>query len=578
VGLHLFERWGDMHLRVNGGSLTDPAQEAIMTQMISVQEQSSGLVYRNRASNNNTVVPSWTYRAAISYVTGTHNIKTGFNNTSGYLQENQYLRSDIPVTYRFNNGVPNRITERATPFRSTTNEDMDLGLFVQDKISLNRITVNLAGRFDTFRTSFPEQTLGPAPLTPTRNITFPAASNIAWNDLTYRSGLVYDLRGNGKTAVKVAFNKYLLGQTLNGLGRNPNPVLSLVSTANRSWNDANKDYHPDCDLVNPLANGECGQIDNLNFGTTVPGDIYDKDLISGWGNRTANWEFSASVQHELMRGVAVDVGYFRRIWKNFQVTDNLSVTAADFTAFSMVVPTDSRLTTSGQTITGLYNVVPAKFGQTSNLNTLSDKYGKQIDHWNGFDLTLNARLQNGLTMQAGVSSGKQIEDNCEVVAQLPELTNLGTTGWRPAQFCHREEPMQTQFKAYGVYTIPAVDVQVSGTFRSTPGTAINAQFTATNAYLAANSTLGRSLSGGAANMTIRLEPENTVYVDRRQELDMRFGKVLRAGKTRSVVSLDVYNMLNNDARISVNQAYASYQRPTEILNARVAKISVQFEF
>ena len=34
------------------------------------------------------------------------------------------------------------------------------------------------------------------------------------------------------------------------------------------------------------------------------------------------------------------------------------------------------LSTSGQTPTGLYNVVPEKFGQEQNLNTLSDKYGK----------------------------------------------------------------------------------------------------------------------------------------------------------------------------------------------------------
>ena len=61
--------------------------------------------------------------------------------------------------------------------------------------------------------------------------------------------------------------------------------------------------------------------------------------------------------------MALDVGYFRRIWKNFQVTDNLLLAPEDFTKFSMTVPTDPRLSTSGQTLTGLYNVVPTKFGQ-----------------------------------------------------------------------------------------------------------------------------------------------------------------------------------------------------------------------
>ena len=100
-------------------------------------------------------------------------------------------------------------------------------------------------------------------MTPSRNISFPAADNLDWKDVTYRTGFVYDVGGNGKTAIKVAFNKYLLGQTLNGIGRNPNPVLALTQTVNRSWNDRgglgiNGDYVPQCNLQNPRPNGECG--------------------------------------------------------------------------------------------------------------------------------------------------------------------------------------------------------------------------------------------------------------------------------------------------------------------------------
>ncbi|MEQ1757016.1 MAG: carboxypeptidase regulatory-like domain-containing protein [Vicinamibacterales bacterium] len=582
VGMHLFERWGDMHLRVNGGSLDDAAKEAIIPQMISVTEQSSGLVYRGRATNNNTLVPSWTYRAAVSYVTGSHAFKTGFNNTTGFLNEYQYASN--PLSYRFNNGVPNQVTLQARPYRSITDQQADLGFFAQDRWSLNRMTVNLAIRYDYFATGFPEQTLGATTFTPTRNITFPAADNLSWKDVSYRSGMAYDLFGNGRTALKVAFNKYLLGQTLNGIGRNPNPVLALATSTTRSWTDNDRDFVVDCDLVNPLAQSpatgtvdSCGAFSDSSFGTTRPGDLYDKDLTTGFGHRPANWEFSTSVQHELMRGVAVDVGYFRRIWKNFQVTDNLLVEASDYTYFNLVAPTDSRLgDASGTTITGLRNVSTAKFGQTQNYNTLSDKFGKQIDHWNGFDVSINARLQQGASFQFGISSGKQIEDDCEVVAKLPEL-NSGAN-MRPLGYCHREEPMMTQIKGYGVYTVPKVDVQVSGTFRSIPGAAINANYTATQAYLNANSTLGRPLSGGAANISVALLPENTKYLDRRQELDMRFGKVLRFGRTKSVVSLDVFNFLNSDARITVNNSYAAWLTPTSILNARLMKFSVQFDF
>jgi hypothetical protein len=590
VVMHLFERWGDMHLRHKGGSLDDPALEALLPELISVTEQSNNLIYRGRDTNNNTLVPNWAYRAALSYVTGTHAFKVGFNRTHGFLKEYQYSMN--PVSYRFSGGVPNQITMQNRPYTAISNMDNDLGIFAQDRWTMDRITLNLALRFDSFQTSFPEQTVGSAPLVPTRNITFPETENLDWKDISYRTGLVYDLGGNGKTAIKVALNKYLLGQTLNGIGRNPNPVLALTQSVNRSWTDGNRDFVPQCDLLNPLQNGfgsdVCGQISDLTFGTNRAGELYEKDLTTGWGHRPANWEFSVGVQREIIPRVALDAGYFRRVWKNFEVIDNLLVGPEDFTQFNLTVPTDSRLSTSGQTLTGLYNVVPTKFGQVQNLHVLSDKYGKQIDHWNGFDISVNARLQNGLTLQGGMGTGKQIEDNCEIVAQLPEMLNLGAvaaantagapTQWRPAQFCHREEPMLTGFKALAIYIIPKVDVQVSGSFRSTPGTSLSVGYTATNAILSSSSTLGRPLSGTQANMVIGIEKPNEAFTERRQELDMRIGKVLRFSNTRTVVSIDLYNALNVNPMIVQNQAYASYLRPVEILNARLIKFSWAFDF
>ena len=590
VVMHLYERWGDMHLRVKGGSLDDPAHEAILPQLISVTEQSNNLIYRGRETNNNTRVPNWAYRAAMSYVTGTHAFKVGFNRTHGFLEEYQYAMN--PVSYRFNTvaGVTtaNQITMTNRPYTAISNMDNDLGIFAQDRWTMDRITLNLALRYDVFQTSFPEQTVGPAPLVPSRNITFPAAENLNWKDISYRTGLVYDVGGNGKTAIKVALNKYLLGQTLNGIGRNPNPVLALTQSVNRSWTDTNRDFVPQCDLANPLQNGVgdvCGQIADLTFGTNRPGELYDADLTTGWGHRPSNWEFSVGVQREIIPRVALDVGYFRRVWKNFQVTDNLLLAPEDFTQFSLTVPTDARLSTSGQTLNGFNNVIPTKFGQVQNLNTLSDKYGKQIDHWNGFDISINARLQNGLVLQGGMGTGKQIEDNCEIVAKLPEMLNLGAGSvpgapaqQRPVQFCHREEPMLTGVKALAIYIIPKIDVQVSGSFRSTPGTSLAVGYTASNAILASSSTLGRTLSGNAQNVVLGIEVPNAEYTERRQELDMRIGKVVRVGTTRTVISMDLYNALNSNAMIGQSQAYATYLRPNEILNARLIKFSWAFDF
>ena len=259
VGMYLFERWGGMNLQPRG-SLDDPALLAIQPLMISVTDQSNNLTYRNLANANNTLVPNYALRQAVWYVTGAHAIKFGLNETFGFIDTTSYTPSTLPVAYRFNtvNGVttPNQITERAWPLPAHFDENMDFGAFVQDKWTLKRLTVNGALRFDYIHTSAPEQTIGPSALTPTRNITFPYTDILQWKDITFRSGFVYDLQGDGKTAVKVAFNKYLNGQTLNGIGQAPAPVNTLVTQTTRTWTDdgANggiaNDFVPQCDLTN----------------------------------------------------------------------------------------------------------------------------------------------------------------------------------------------------------------------------------------------------------------------------------------------------------------------------------------
>jgi hypothetical protein len=600
VGLHLFERWGNMNLRTTegGGSLEDPAQFAVLPQMIPVSDQRTGLEYRQQVANyNNTLVPNFTYRAAASYVTGTHAVKVGFSNLHGFLTNHQFRLNDL--SYRVNSVdanndnvwesvTPNQFTMYATPFDVKSEMRSNFGVYAQDRVNLGRMTVQGAIRLDTMNTGFPEQSVGSTVFTPNRDVTFPEQDSVAWRDVTYRSGFIYDVRGNGKTAVKLSFNKYLLGQTLNGNTIAENPLNTLVSSTTRNWTDNDHDMVIDCDLLNPAAQNPatgavdtCGAFGSSTFGQVTPAARFDKDLLTGWGHRPANWELSASVQHELMRGVGVDFGYFRRIWKNFAVTDNELVGPNDFTKFSLTVPTDSRLSTSGQTLTGLYTINPDKFGQSNLLNTLSDKYGKQTDHWNGFDLTVNARLQNGLLLNGGVSAGKQVTDNCEIVAALPEMNfasgNVNGT-LTPADFCHSETPFQPQYKGYFIYTVPKVAVQLSGTYRNTPGASQTANYTASQTVLNTTSTLGRTLAGNASSMTVVIVDPNQQYLDRRNELDLRIGKILRFGKVRSQVSLDIFNALNSDAVLTASTSYATWLRPNSILNARLMKISVNLDF
>ena len=106
----------------------------------------------------------------------------------------------------------------------------------------------------------------------------------------------------------------------------------------RSWIDANGDFIPQGNPLNPHANGEfTGPIDP-NFGKSVITTRYDPDVSQGWGKRPYNWEYSVSVQHELMARVSLDVGYYRRTFGNQTVTDNLDITPADYDPFCIHRP------------------------------------------------------------------------------------------------------------------------------------------------------------------------------------------------------------------------------------------------
>ena len=128
-----------------------------------------------------------------------------------------------------------------------------------------------------------------------------------------------------------------------------------------------------------------------------------------------------SVQQQLLPRTSMEVGYFRRWFNNFVVTENQAAAGpANYTAFSIVAPQDPRLPGGGgQTISGLYDVNPALFGQTNNLVTLASNFGNQYQHFNGVDLTFNVRPTQQLTFQGGMSVGRTVSDNCEIRRSCP---------------------------------------------------------------------------------------------------------------------------------------------------------------
>jgi hypothetical protein len=499
----------------------------------------------------------------------------------------------------------NQVTYFATPYTSKNDQGHDFGLFAQDKWTMKRMTVNYGLRFDYFQSEFPDQTLAPATAlinlskanggtginpraTEQTCATTPAlcgAPNLSWKDVTPRFGIAYDLKGDGKTAIKFSASKYVAGVTANGVGASANPVSRLTNSAGRTWTDgANgnpKDFIPQCDPLNAAANGECtaATASAVSFGTMAQTAVTDNSLKSGWNKRGYNWEFSAGVQQQVAPRVSVEVSYFRRLFGNFTVTDNLLVAPSNYDQFSIIAPQDSRLgDRSGQTISGFYDLNNASksLGTNNSTQLVKDLPGdpNQISHWNGVDVNVSARLRNGVLLQGGFSTGRSSTNNCDVVALVPE--SLGNTAQSD---CAVTEPFLTQAKVIAVYTVPKIAVQIAGTFQSIPGSFLSSTFTLTKDNFATNSTLGRTPNATGSQKTGSLLPGDTSLLgDRLNQLDLRFAKILRYGRTRTNLSVDVFNALNADTITAQSSAYETLWKPTTILQARYVKFSAQFDF
>ena len=303
----------------------------------------------------------------------------------------------------------------------------------------------------------------------------------------------------------------------------------------------------------------CGAFSNANFGREVFSIVYDPAILDGWGIRPWDWQIGAAVQHEVLPRVSVEVSYNRRWWGNFTVSDNRAVGPSDFTKFGITAPLDPRLPDGGgYVISDLYDISPLKFGQTADFRTDAGNFGSQLGTWHGMDVNVSARLRGGLTVQGGTSTGRLVIDYCEIRAKLPGQPALASTGSIPLSptnpYCHDAEPFLTQVKGLATYTIPKVDVLVSGTFRAVPGPQLAANWNVPSAIV--QQTLGRPLAGGAANVLVNLIKPGQRYGDRINDLDIRVAKILRFGRTRTQIGVDLYNALNSDVALGYNQTYS----------------------
>lgn len=536
-------------------------------------EQTTG---RLTVACGNTIPPytSWTKSyssaASASYITGSHAFKTGV--TMQWGTNSRTFSSNAQInTLVFNNGLlgapasatnpvpctalpcPIGVAVHNGPTTAQQKVKRDLGFFVQDTWTIDRLTLNLGGRFDHFNAMVPAQSAPASTWIQARS--FAEIKDVPnWNDWSVRMAAAYDLFGNGKTAIKVNASKYIASAAagyaaiFNGM---------TYSTQVRAWIDLDRNKS----LFDAAGNVQTGEVfgGTSNFGgiTSRP----DPDLLRGH-----NWEYNATLQHQLMDRLSMTAGFYRRQFYNLDVTDNTNLAVTDWSPFTITAPTDPRLPDSGSVIT-MHSLNPNKRGvATDNLRTFSDI---NTSVYNGFEVSANARFTK-LLLFGGVTTDRRATTSCD------ERDNPNS-----ARFCDAVPPFRTTFKMSAAYQLP-YEFQLSGSFLAQPGPSVAANYTVTSA-IAGQPIIGST--AGATTIGVNLIQPNTVFLDRRNVLDLRLGRNFRFGtRTRIQGFADFFNILNAGTVTRVNETYGAnpatnaWMRPTAIMDARYIRFGMQMSF
>ena len=545
----------------------------------------------------------YTYRASLSYVTGSHNFKTGFQNET--LKTDTYWHANGNTNYYFFGGVPISLLQYAYPYLQQSRGRYDMGIYAQDQWAItNQLTLTLGLRWDYFNSYVPPQTGGfageqdgywegvPASNDWIAPRTFDQVDNVPnWKDFNPRLGLAYDLFGNGKTAVKMTLGRYTakLGTEI---AETANPFNTSINSASRSWTDWNGNYVPDCNLGNfgaqgsptsPAGGDYCGEISNRNFGQSNPSaTMYAAGVLDGYGKRDHNWDFTTEVQHELIQGLAVTAGWYHNTGGYYRyafgqpfsskerVTDNILVEPGDYDEFCVTAPSDPKLPGGGgYPVCGLYNVKQIKFGQNQSIVKPAGEFGEFTSTNDFFNVTMDARLQGNIRLGGGFDTGRTVRDRCFVVDSPQELLN-----------CRVVTPFagQTQVKLHGVFQLPA-DFVTSFAYQNLSGPDLTASYTAPASAI---DWVGpdRPLAGGATTVAnIPLVAPGTVFGNRIARLDLRLSKVFQIDNYRIQLNLDAYNALNSSAIRAYNLVYGpGYLNPNQIMDARLIQLGATINF
>jgi hypothetical protein len=521
---------------------------------------------------------------SVSYVTGSHNIKAGFQRTWGTFFHTTDSNADLYQNYAsgINNGGtgvpwtrPVSVVVRNTPVRSGEALNQDLGIFAQDSWNIKRLTVNFGLRWEHVNAQVLEGHAPAGRFVPERR--FDAIENLPdWKDWAPRFALVYDLFGNARTALKYSLNRYNLSKTT-GTADDYNPLDSSTSTL--PWTDLNGD---------DVAQGESQVINGTRVSCVylAPGcEIDFRNLTSNFGiqalnefghfPRTYNVEHGLELQHELFPRLSLTGSWFHGSFTNLTTTINRTLQYdgdpamnPNYTAFTVYNPENG----TPMTAYGLKDSM--RNAPTSNLDTF-DPARERI--YNAFNLEFRARPGRGAQVFGGLSFEREVNVNCTA----PDNPNS-------LRLCNEKDledgmtvPFRKNFKASGTYPLPwgvtfSAALQSNIPALSTRTMVIRrgvSRYPSTcPAPCPAGAIIGPTAIQGQTTLTMNLVSPQTVHVERITQFDIKLAKTFRVGRVSVLPTLEIFNLNNSDAIVtyqSTDILSQQYLAPNTIMQPRM---------
>lgn len=470
---------------------------------------------------------------SLSYELPRHSLTAGYTFNRAYFANTEvFSTSHFPAGLRavFRNGVPDSVNTTNSPveYKQYMQEH---ALFVQDRWTpVRRLTLNLGARVEAVHGWQPEacqpQTIF------IQGQCFSAIENAP--DLTTispRVSVIYDVFGDGATAIKAAVNTYQNAIGTTYLDR-INPIRRTTDT--RSWSDLNGNRLPELNELGPST--------GFNLGTT---NRYDGSI-----NRPHTNEYSIEFEQQLPARLVFTVGYFKKDVRDNIGSKNLAVPRDSY------IPLDITEVVSGRPVT-VYNQLPSTRGR---FDVLWDNFSELDSSYSGVDISFTKRMSQRWMAFGGVSFGRNRGD----IYDTGDLNNPNLTFRRG--IIGNDVPVA--LKASGTYQFP---YGINATASLQRSTGLPQQ---TTVLVSANTVPLTQVS-----QSIVIEPRASQRYPDVTQMDLSVRKALKRGRLTVEPVLDLYNLFNSSVvTTAITQLGPSYGRTRGIIDGRMVKLGGTLSF